>query len=114
MKMNNKNSMSEIIRLAAAYSAAAGRSEPNGSDFMVAAVAANVPASDIRAVAAVAATEWTNSQINPSRSQPGILKPRADALREKIAYLEKASPNGKSIVATRAELARVLEIDPIA
>jgi hypothetical protein len=38
----------------------------------------------------------------------------ADALRAKIVHLEKQAPTGKSIAVTRAELARVLAVDPAA
>ena len=59
--MNTSNE--EIIRIAKSYADVAGRHEPNGHDFMTAAVAAGVAAEDIRAVADVAMTVWTNAEM---------------------------------------------------
>lgn len=103
----------EIIRLATASADVAGRHEPTGPDWMTAAVAAGVPAESVRSAADCAMHEWLSRPVSTA-SAPGSLKPRADALRAKIAHLEKQAPTGRSIAAARAELARVLSIDPAA
>jgi hypothetical protein len=113
--MTANDSTSEIIRIAKSHADIAGRHEPNGHDFMTAAIAAGVAPDSVRSAADVACTVWTNEQMNfKGRSVSGSLKPRADVLRVKIVHLEKQAPTGKSIAATRAELARVLAIDPAA
>lgn len=107
------SSSAEIIRLATAYADAAGSTEPTGQQWMTAAVAAGVPAASVRSAAEVAMHEWLSRPL-ATTSAPGSLKPRADALRAKIAHLEKQAPAGRSIIAKREELARLLAIDPAA
>lgn len=105
----------KIIDLANSYAACTGRHAPNGHDFLTAAVAVGVPEEDVRKSADLAMTTWTNRQINGQReSRPGSLKPAADALRAKIANLEKQAPQGRAMVKARAELAEILAIDPAA
>jgi len=112
--MNATDSTSEIIRIAKSYVDTTGRTEPNAHDFMTAAVAAGVKAEYVRSAADLAMTVWGNEQNSPRPHRPGSLKFEAQSLRAKIAHLEKHAPTGKSIAASRAELARVLKIDPAA
>lgn len=101
--MTTQNIVSEVARLARYQTVEA---DPTGLDFFSAARQLGVAESEVASVAELAMYHDLNRPI--PAGQPGSLKPRADALRKRIAHLEKQSPNGKSIAATREELARVL------
>jgi hypothetical protein len=106
------SSTAEIIRLANVNADIAGRAQPIGQDYHLAAVQAGVPADQIATAAEVAVHTELSTPAAPSA--PGSLRFRADALRQKITYLEKQAPQGRSIAASREELARVLALDPAA
>ena len=103
------NIVSEVAKLARLQAIAAN---PTGQDFFSAARQLGVAEAEVASIADLAMHDDLNRPL--AASKPGSLKPRADALRAKIAHLEKQAPNGESIASTRAELARVLAIDPAA
>lgn len=105
--MPSTATVSEIAALARSQSIAA---DPTGEDFFSAARQLGVAEADVPRIAELAAVEDLRRPLSPAK--PGSQKPRADALRAKIANLEKQAPNGQSIVKARAELAALLEIDP--
>lgn len=91
--MNTSNE--EIIRIAKGYADIVGRQEPNGHDFMTAAVAAGVAANDARSAAEVAMTVWSNSNpivgnIDPTLAEkaamPGKAGKKARALMKSGKY----------------------------
>ena len=90
--MNTSNE--EIIRIAKSYADVAGRHEPNGHDFMTAAVAAGVAADDVRAVADVAMTVWTNAQIAATPA----MKP--ETLAERAAKTGSAGKKARALMAS--------------
>jgi len=107
------NIIAEVASLARRQSLDA---HPTGRDFYAAARQLGVPQDEIASMAELAMFDDLNQDINRplSAGKPGSLAGCADGLRKKIAHLEKQAPNGKSMAATRAELARVLAIDPAA
>lgn len=103
-KMTSTDSTSEIIRIATSYADVAGRS-PTGRDFMTACVAAGVKAEDIRAVADVAMTNWSNANpiagnINPTLAQkaamPGKPGKKARALMASGKYTGQETISNQS------------------
>jgi hypothetical protein len=107
--MTAQNIVSEVAKLARSQSLA---SNPTGRDFFAAARQLGVAEAEVASIAELAMHDDFNRPL--AASKPGSLSPRADALRKKIAHLEKQAPNGKSSAAARAELASVLAIDPAA
>jgi hypothetical protein len=65
--MNTSNE--EIIRIAKSYADVGGRHEPNGQDWMTAAVAAGVPADQVRSAAEIAMHVYLNAA--PAETEEG-------------------------------------------